>query len=122
MSDKLLCSARVYSQGGSFNGFQCVYKMKVMHNGQPFCGIHDPAKAKARADAQQAKRHVEEESQRQVRASAQTLIDALGVGTPEYSIWPGKWGSYTGKIVLTADEAQQLIARLETQNQTEDIR
>lgn len=112
MSDKIRCSAKVYGLGGGCGGYQCAYTMKVTRNDKPFCNIHDPVKVMVRKDARKAKWQAEQERQQQVKASADALVEALGMGTPEYSLLFGKWG-YTGKIVLTADEARCLIAREE---------
>jgi hypothetical protein len=81
--------------------------MKVMRNGKPYCGQHDPERVAAARAVADAKYQAKSAAQEQVRLSAVKLADQLGVGKPDY------FGCYTGGIVLTAKEAQRLIARLE---------
>ena len=105
MSDVVYCSEQVY--GTAWGGSRCSRKMKVMRNGKPYCGQHDPEKVTAVRAAAEAKYQAKKAAQEQVRLSAAKLADQLGVGKPDY------FGCYTGGIVLTAEEAQRLIARLE---------
>ena len=109
-SETIRCSKMIYSPG-MFRGVQCSHTMKVMRNEKPYCNKHDPEKVQARQDTRSAKWQAEYDAQEQVRASAAALAAALGAGRPEYSTLSGK-GRYTGSIVLTAEEVQQLIARL----------
>ena len=103
MSDEVHCVAFIYGSN-SWNAHRCTRRMKVMRNGKPYCAQHDPEKVKAKRDALQAKWEAEEDARTQMRASAQALADALGAGSPDGD---------TGGIVLSAEEAQRLIARLE---------
>ena len=102
MSDVVYCSEQVY--GTAWGGSRCSRKMKVMRNGKPYCGQHDPEKVTAKNTARNAKWEAERAAHKQVRKSAQALANALGAGSPD---------GVTGGIVLTAEEAQRLIARLE---------
>ena len=96
---------------GMFSSVQCSHAMKVMHNDKPYCNKHDPEKVKARRAERDAKWQAKYDEQKRVLADTISLAAALGAGEPEYSTLSGK-GRYTGSIVLTADEAQQLIERL----------
>ena len=109
-SETIRCSKLIYSPG-MFRGAQCYYTMKVMRDNKPYCNKHDPEQVKAKRDARSAKWQAEHDAQRQIEASASALAATLGAGRPEYSTLSGK-GRYTGSIVLTADEVQQIIARL----------
>lgn len=104
------CSVRVYSNRG-YDNYPCSKPATVQRDGKWYCTIHDPerlaakraAKVKEWADKGQA------EKARQDAAVARTNI--LG-GRPYYSTIGVR--GYTGGITLTPDEADALIARLES--------
>ena len=104
------CSKMIYASG-MFRGVQCSHTMKIMRNNKPFCNKHDPEKVKAKQAERDAKWQTLYDAQKQVQAAAISLTAELGVGTPEYSMLFGK-GHYTGGVILSANEAQRLIARL----------
>lgn len=105
------CCHRVY-YAGEFTSSGCTRRMKVERNGRPYCGWHDPEKVKAKRAALEAKWQAKSDEQKAIRDAATILTDKLGVGRPEYSFLSGN-GRYTGSIVLSAEEAQRLIVRLE---------
>ena len=109
-NETIRCSTLIYGPG-MFRGVQCSHAMKVRRNEKPYCNKHDPEKVQERRDARDEKWQAKHDAQRQIEASAIALTTALGVGRPEYSMLSGR-GRYTGGIVLTVDEVQQIIAKL----------
>ena len=107
MSDKVkpvvVRCCRSISSGDPWHRSQCSRAMKVMRNGKPYCAQHDPEKVAAKDTARNARWEAEWAAQKQARKSAQALADALGAGSPDGD---------TGGIVLTAEEAQRLIAQI----------
>ncbi len=110
-NETIRCSKMVYSPG-RFRGIQCAHSMRVMRNDKPYCSKHDPEKVEAKRAARSAEWQARHDAQEQVRVSTLAIVAELGSGTPEYSIALSGKGRYTGGIILTANEAQRLIARL----------
>lgn len=84
---------------------------KIERNGKPYRGQHDPEKvAVRRAKSEEVMREKNNASDQRCMVAKQ-LANKLGVGSPyyDYIVLHG----YTGGIVLSAQEAQRLIARME---------
>lgn len=111
MTAIVYCCKRVCS-AGTFSASRCSRRMKVERNGMPYCGQHDPEKVATKRKVKEARWQAEADAQKAVRDAAAMLTDKLRAGRPEYSFLSGK-GRYTGSIVLSAEEAQRLIVRLE---------
>jgi hypothetical protein len=86
----------------------------VERNGKLYCRRHDPEAVAAKKVARDAGFQVEEERRDRLEAEAQRRCQALGMGDSYYRHGYGSQiGGPTGGIVLTAAEADELIARLE---------
>ncbi len=78
-----VCKAKI-RVGAGFHRQSCNKTAKVEHDGQWYCGTHDPVKCKARSDARHAKwladhnaRHADRLAARQRLELGERAIDAL---------------------------------------------
>lgn len=110
MTTIVYCCEPVYS-ADMFSPSRCSRRMKVERNGKPYCGQHDPEKVFARRAKSEEAAQEKRDADTQRFRSASRLVDALGVGKPHYDFVVLR--GYSGGIVLSAEEAQRLIARLE---------
>jgi hypothetical protein len=76
----------------------------VQRNGSWYCGIHDPEKAARKREAAKEK----DRRADRLRAAAQARSEALGCGGVHVAFLRGV-AAYTGGLVLTAEECDQLI-------------
>lgn len=109
MSGVQRCAKQVFNSY-SFRGKSCSRIGCIERNGKWWCAQHDPERVAARQAALHAKWEAERAAQDQVKVSAEQLAKTLGIGLPEYSRING---GYTGRIVLTAEEAKRVIGWLE---------
>jgi len=109
MTERIRCSKRIYGSR-MMRAVTCLRAGIIERNGKLWCKQHDPDNVAAKRKALNAKGQAEHEAQNQVRKAAEKLATELGAGRAEYSALSSK-GRYTGGIVLTAEEAQSLIAR-----------
>lgn len=121
--DPRRCRAAVASDSRAPIFHQCLRKVAVWRSvdGEKgkigFCSQHDPERRAQRdAKAAQARKAAEGEDNRR-HTEGQRRAKALGGGSPHYQPgWGGQLGRYTGGIVLTAEQADALIARLAREN------
>lgn len=105
------CAKTVYTGARwDFTGHPCSLAAKVERDGEWYCTRHDPQRETARRETRQAKWDAEEAAQRDQRDRAYALARRLGVGHPYFHTLRG---GYTGGVVLTAEEAQMLVNRME---------
>lgn len=110
MAETEWCSQRVFGYR-EVAGHQCSRKGTVERHGKLWCKQHDPEAVAARKAERKAKWDAEAEAKDAAHRAARDLAQRLGAGKPDYSWYTG---TFTGGIVLTAEEAERLIERVES--------
>lgn len=110
--DATRCRVAVSDGGRSPLFHQCTKKAVVWHTGIGYCRQHNPEAVaeRRRADASKWERDQQQNAQRQ--ADAEHRAKTLGVGSAHYENSYGSRGGYTGGVILTPEEADQLIEEL----------
>lgn len=104
------CTATV--MGPRVHSWRCTRNAVVERDGKGYCRQHDPEAVKAKRKKESEARDAEQRADERRRREAEARCQALGAGTPHYHVpWTGM-GGYNGSVLLTADEADALIARL----------
>src|SRR5262245_35553402 len=103
------CSARVPS-GRTY--YACMNRAKVERDGKWYCAIHDPERVKTKQAKWEADFQKRWDQQRADENAAEERARRLGMGRPHFDAMGKGLGRYTGGVVLTAEEADELIARL----------
>lgn len=66
------CCARVHASGGYVRGHQCGKAAKVVRDGKPYCGLHDPVAVKER----RAKSYAEWKEREAAKSAASAKAEA----------------------------------------------
>lgn len=96
------CCKRVY--GDSMRGHPCRNRAKVFHDGEFYCGVHDPVKVAERRKKSQEKRTAEWEAARKLeqkrheREARRDLCEAACEGVDNADLSPGLLAACLKKI------------------------
>lgn len=105
------CSATVF--GPRVHSWQCTRRAAVTRNGKKYCRQHDPVAVAAKRQAQEDARKAEERREEDLLRAAERRCKALGYGEPNWQHSYRGPSGWTGGVVLTPDQADALIAKLE---------